>query len=296
MSAVTVKDALQRIDPTPLNGIFPGSWINANFDVWIGAEEDNRAWELLLDAREAFDAARGVSEENLRLAREELLIAEGSDWCWWYGPEHDSPNRVDFDRLYRSHLANVYHALGKRAPEELSRPILTLAVAEFHAPPAAAIQPVIDGEVTSYFEWMGAGVYRLDMRTGAMHGRRFLVQELYYGGSGTAVFLRLDFTTAPEELAPAVEFRLRFSRKDLVDVTEVTVQLEKGRATTSAAGVTCACGAILEIAVPLAALNLAPDGPVRFQASLWQGGLPLGAIPQQGWIELATAVPDIWPV
>src|SRR5258705_10423433 len=75
MSAVTVKDALQRIDPTPLSGIFPGSWINANFDVWIGAEEDNRAWELLLDAREAFDAARGVSEENLRLAREELLIA-----------------------------------------------------------------------------------------------------------------------------------------------------------------------------------------------------------------------------
>ena len=296
MSAVTVHEALQHIDPAPLGGIFPGSWINANFDVWIGAEEDNRAWELLLDAREAFDTARGVSEDKLSLAREELLIAEGSDWCWWYGPEHDSPNRVDFDRLYRSHLANVYHALGKRAPEELSRPILTLAIAEFHAPPTAAIQPVIDGEVSSYFEWMGAGLYRLDMRTGAMHGRRFLVRELFYGASKASVFLRLDFTSAPEELTPAIEIRLRFTRKEAASVAEVTIQLENGRATASVAGVTCSCRQILEIAVPLASLGLAPDGPVRFQASLWQGGLPLGAIPQQGWIELATATPDIWPV
>ncbi len=61
-----------------------------------------------------YDAARGVSPEKLRLAYEELLIAEGSDWNWWYGPEHDSANRVEFDQLYRSHLANVYRALGKR--------------------------------------------------------------------------------------------------------------------------------------------------------------------------------------
>ncbi len=143
---------------------------------------------------------------------------------------------------------------------------------------------------------MGAGLYRLDMRTGAMHGRRFLVRELHYGGSNATVFLRLDFTSAPEELKPAIEIRLRFSRKDVAQVAELTVELENGRALSSAPGVTCACRHILEIAVPLAILGFAPDGPVRFQASLWQGGLPLGAIPQQGWIELATATPDIWPV
>jgi alpha-amylase/alpha-mannosidase (GH57 family) len=37
--------------------IFPGSWINANFDVWIGAEEDNQAWTQLLRARQTYDAA-----------------------------------------------------------------------------------------------------------------------------------------------------------------------------------------------------------------------------------------------
>jgi alpha-amylase/alpha-mannosidase (GH57 family) len=31
-----------------------------------------------------------VSEEARKLAYEELLIAEGSDWCWWYGPEHQT--------------------------------------------------------------------------------------------------------------------------------------------------------------------------------------------------------------
>ncbi len=100
----------------------------------------------------------GVPEEQRRLAFEELLIAEGSDWCWWYGPEHDSANRAEFDQLFRSHLANVYRFLNLTPPEELSRPILRSAV------PAAGdrrrpgpITPVIDGEVTSYFEWMGAG-------------------------------------------------------------------------------------------------------------------------------------------
>ena len=50
----------------PLDHIFPGSWINANFDVWIGAEEDNKAWAQLLRARETYDSATGVSEEQRR--------------------------------------------------------------------------------------------------------------------------------------------------------------------------------------------------------------------------------------
>ena len=94
-----------------MQGIFPGSWINANFDVWIGAEEDNLAWEYLLRARRAFDDAQNVPDENRKLAYEELLIAEGSDWNWWYGPEHSSDNRPEFDQLYRDHLKNVYRAL-----------------------------------------------------------------------------------------------------------------------------------------------------------------------------------------
>src|SRR4051794_8969202 len=130
MRAVTASEAFRLNRPEPLDHIFPGSWINANFDVWIGAEEDNHAWTQLLRARATYDSATGVPDDRRAMAFEELMIAEGSDWCWWYGPEHDSANRVEFDQLYRSHLANVYRFLGIAPPEELSRPILRVSVQE----------------------------------------------------------------------------------------------------------------------------------------------------------------------
>ncbi len=294
MSALTVSEALGRIDPDPLDHIFPGSWISANFDVWIGAGEDNQAWESLLAAREAFDTAQGVTEEKLTLAFEELLIAEGSDWCWWYGPEHDSPERPDFDRLYRSHLANVYRALGQNPPENLSRPILKVAAEEVRQMPSGFIHPVIDGEVTSYFEWLGAGSYRADPRSGAMHGRQLLVREIYFGSDGAAVFLRVDFETRPEEMAGGVELHLRFVPKPSAEPVTVIVQLDSGAAKTSRAEIKVAMRQLLEIEVPLHAIGGESGVPLQFAVSMWRGGLPLGTLPYEGWLQVATAEPVDW--
>jgi len=294
MSALTVSEALARIEAEPLDHIFPGSWINANFDIWIGAEEDNRAWECLLDARAAFDNAAGVGEDNMRLAFEEILIAEGSDWCWWYGPEHDSPDRPNFDRLYRSHLANVYRALGQQPPENLSRPILKVAEQEFSQAPAGFVHPVIDGEVTSYFEWLGAGLYRPDPRSGAMHGRQFPVREVYYGTDGTSVFLRLDFETLPNETTGGIELRLSFAPGDSAVPETVTVQVEDGAARTTPPDIKVALRQLLEIEVPLRTIQVQPGVVLRFQISSWQGGLPLGTLPHEGWLQLATAEPVDW--
>jgi alpha-amylase/alpha-mannosidase (GH57 family) len=124
MEAITVSEALRRIPPEPLTHIFPGSWINANFDVWIGAEEDNTSWRLLLDAREAVDRAAHATPAQKRDAMEAVMIAEGSDWNWWYGPEHETAHAIEFDQIYREHLANIYRSLGIPAPHELSHPIL----------------------------------------------------------------------------------------------------------------------------------------------------------------------------
>ncbi len=104
-----------------------------------------------------------------------MLIAEGSDWCWWYGPEHDTANRVEFDELYRAHLANVYAALNLTAPEELSRPIIQIRDDAVITQPTAHIHPKIDGLASSYFEWMGAGQYEVARRGGSMHGKRFTI-------------------------------------------------------------------------------------------------------------------------
>jgi alpha-amylase/alpha-mannosidase (GH57 family) len=294
MAALTVKEALGRIDAEPVDHIFPGSWINANFDVWIGAEEDNQAWECLLDARETYAAVTDVSEEQKKLAFEELLIAEGSDWCWWYGPEHDSPDRPHFDRLYRSHLANVYRALGKQPPERLSRPILKVKVQEFHIDPAALIHPVIDGEVTSYFEWLGAGLYRADPRSGAMHGGQFLVREIHYGTDGTSVFLRLDFDTRPEALDGGLELRLHFLHQSSSEAVSVSVHVNDGTTHATLQEMSVALRDVLEISVPLRSIGAGSGMPLRFQISLWQGGLPLGTLPHDGWLQLSTAERVAW--
>jgi alpha-amylase/alpha-mannosidase (GH57 family) len=271
MAALTVKEALERIDAEPLDHIFPGSWINANFDVWIGAEEDNQAWECLLEARETYAA-----------------------WCWWYGPEHDSPDRPNFDRLYRSHLANVYRALGKQPPERLSRPILKVAVQEFHLDPASLIHPVIDGEVTSYFEWLGAGVYRADPRSGAMHGRQFLVREIHYGTDGATVFLRLDFDTRPEQLDGGLELRLHFLHQSSTDAVSVSVYVNGSATHATLQEISVALRDVLEISVPLRSIGASSGMPLRFQLSLWQGGLPLGTLPHEGWLQLSTAERVAW--
>jgi alpha-amylase/alpha-mannosidase (GH57 family) len=294
MSALTVSEALKRIEPEPLDHIFPASWISANFDVWIGAEEDNQAWEHLLRARETFDAATGATEEQRRLAFEEILIAEGSDWCWWYGPEHGSPNRVDFDRLFRSHLANVYRALGKAPPEELSRPILKLAVEEFHLTPTGLIHPVIDGEVTSYFEWLGAGLYRSDSRSGAMHGGLALVRVAYYGTDGSRFFLRLDFDSLPRQGAEVLEMRLRALQQAGAPPVTLAVQIDPKQARAVSADAEVAIGTVFELGVPLRSLNAGPGVPLRFQFSFWRGGLPLGTLPLEGWIELRAADSVEW--
>ena len=114
VEALTVSEALARdTHPAPLRSLVPGSWINANFNVWIGAPEDNRSWDYLAQAREFYrEAAPRAAEAQRQLAFEELMIAEGSDWNWWYGPEHHSANDRDFDELYRTHLSNVYQTLG----------------------------------------------------------------------------------------------------------------------------------------------------------------------------------------
>jgi len=41
---VTVSEALRLLAPEPVDHIFPARGFDANFDVWIGAEEDNQAW------------------------------------------------------------------------------------------------------------------------------------------------------------------------------------------------------------------------------------------------------------
>jgi alpha-amylase/alpha-mannosidase (GH57 family) len=121
LRTVTMAEACSHpgAAPTRIDSIFPGSWIDANFSIWIGHRDDQLAWGQLGDARQAIETAPAADAASLERAREELFIAEGSDWFWWYGDDHSSDHDAEFDDLFRRHLRNVYRLLNTPVPDEL---------------------------------------------------------------------------------------------------------------------------------------------------------------------------------
>lgn len=97
-----------------------GSWINADFGIWIGDQADRRAWELLSKARHAVHAAGDPPQALFH-----IYAAQGSDWFWWYGPEFETPFAPLFDHLFRAHLQAAWRCIGT-VPAELSTPLISL--------------------------------------------------------------------------------------------------------------------------------------------------------------------------
>jgi len=58
------------------------------------------------------------AEKNYEAWRE-LYIAEGSDWNWWYQGRAHVHSDNPFDKLYLTHLQNVYKLLKKPIPDFL---------------------------------------------------------------------------------------------------------------------------------------------------------------------------------
>ena len=91
-------------------------------------------------ARGARRRRRRSTPAALARAREEILIAEGSDWFWWYGDDHSSEHDLEFDDLFRRHLRNVYRLLSKPVPDELFVSNISTAAP---APAADASRPAL---------------------------------------------------------------------------------------------------------------------------------------------------------
>ncbi len=159
--------------------IFPGSWINGNFDTWIGDKEEVDAWDALNDTRDLLTARQDrLSEEDRREAWRELYRAEGSDWFWWYGDDHSSPSDPEFDRLFRAHLERIYRLLGVEPPAAITEPLLVNRVVSPDAEPTGLISPVIDGRSTTFYEWNSAGWLPSSGPSGAMSTGEAVVSSL----------------------------------------------------------------------------------------------------------------------
>ena len=304
LRALTASEAMAAAPDQPsMNDIFPASWISANFDVWIGHAEDVRAWDLLRDARDAYERAlqrqpQKTPETAAVLARayQSVLAAEGSDWTWWFGPEHASANDAEFDELFRKLLKEIYAALGEAPPDALGYPIKRIPVRARRVSPTTYLNVRVDGRESSYFEWLGAGFYETQQHSGSMHGRTYLFGDFHYGFGPAHFYLRVD--PAKDMVAGMPEFQVRVTLWDSRE-TRVTLQIVAGKLAACVVEQAGACllhpetyvssafESILEVGLAKELFDLRGRSELLMSVALWKGGLPVDVLPVEGMLQIA---------
>ena len=109
-----------------IDNLYPASWFQPNYATWIGEADENLAWDYLYRVRIDFENAKNSKNytfEEIEAAFEYILLAEGSDWFWWYGDDQDSSVDEYFDKAFRTLLSNVYIELNLEIPAFLNEPI-----------------------------------------------------------------------------------------------------------------------------------------------------------------------------
>jgi alpha-amylase/alpha-mannosidase (GH57 family) len=273
-----------------LASLYTGSWINRNFAIWIGHEEDRKAWEHLARTRRYVEAK---GEGAHPMAWEEILIAEGSDWFWWYGEDFNSGNDEDFDNLFRTHLSNCYRLHGDTPPPELSQSIITHHEIVPVRQPSGFVSPAVDGRVTHYYEWLKSGCYVPPNTATSMYRQHNLISLIYYGFDREHFSLRVDFAGTPKNVmlilhivSPA-EFSLSIPLKPgMMTVYSLADGVRRRVAELGSV----ACDDILELKVPFSILKASPPHRMRFYVTLQEEDLEIERHPSTG--VLSFSIPD----
>lgn len=307
LKPVTIGQYLDEHPPRDtLPHLFAGSWISHNFAIWVGHEEDNTAWDALHRAREHLkqrEQQGHVPAERIRQAWDEIYIAEGSDWFWWYGDDHSSAQDALFDYLFRKHLQNVYLLLGDTPPPELGRPISLKSHGKpIHTMPRAFLEVKIDGRQT-FFEWLAAGTYVCQNERGTMAMvSRGPLKELYFGFNLKSLLLRVDFETAARTaLAEFDSLRIGFAEPPGWDLFvsplkpgqgyTPTIKLLHNGEPVVPTGIEAGVDHVAEFAISFELLGVTVDQPVQFFVELMEGRQGRDRAPREGTISLTCPSP-----
>ena len=149
--------------------------------------------------------------------------------------------------------------------------------------PMAYLDVKVDGRESNYFEWLGAGLYATDRRQSAMHGRAYVLGDLYYGFGPQHFYLRVD--PIPEVVAEMPSFQMRLTIWDSRE-TRITLRVEDGKlqgCILEQAGlcllhpetvVSAAYGKIFEVSLARELFDLRGRRELLLSVALWKGGLP----------------------
>lgn len=272
-----------------------GSWINANFSIWIGHEEDNLAWDYLWQTRKDLEEfAKNNPDEDLSGAYKALYAAEGSDWNWWYGDEHTTETQEDFDELFRSYLMKVYKLIGKEIPSYLYVPIL---LEDRSVEPVMTIRgfiyPKIDGLITSYFEWYQSAYIDIKRSGGSMHKIESFVTRLYYGFNKDNLYIRIDplvpFYEIKEpviiqiNIAHPTQFKILFDTRQISPQAEIYEKIEEKWSFVKRIS-NVAIKEIFEIEIPFADIKTKENDEIHFSVVILKNGDEIERCPWRGHV------------
>jgi len=301
---VRVSEHLAKHPPAHKIGrLFAGSWINHDFYIWIGHQEDRDGWDLVHIAREFLTRAeksKKFDATTIQRAWDELFIAEGSDWYWWYGDDHNSGQDDVFDDLFRRHLRNVYTLLDEVPPSILNKSITTVERRHLHSQPRSFLDVTADGRA-SFFEWLQSGHYEAGSERGTMTMvSEGAIKDIHFGYNCDSLFVRLDTQSrATEDLKSFDEIHLRFVEPygtelqiacNIVGKQTPTIMVD-GKKTPSTAG-SAAIRKIVELSVPWKEMNLKTGQRLSFAVELVKAGESVDRSPTEGTIDLTVPSTD----
>ena len=274
----TPRELIDGREMPRLDTLHSGSWIDADFHIWIGHPEKNRAWDLIAHTRRALVSA-GATPASHPEAWRELQSAEGSDWFWWFGDDHETADREVFDRLFREHLQAACERAGLSAPGELRIPITRAGRGVRSSEPLGWLEPRIDGTRTSFYEWHEAG--RLEAGAGgSMHRGPGRARRLHFGFDPNRLFLRLDFEGERPEVIE-VEFLAPKAGRARIPLRDGAGPIEwrDARGSGPLEGARAAAREVVEVSLPRAPLELASGVEFGLIVHLLEGGNTVESIP-----------------
>ncbi len=194
INTVLISDYISENKKTEklLKKVAPGSWVNQEFQLWIAEPTKNLAWKYLVQARNDLqDAEKSgrLTKEQIKSAKQEIYVAEGSDWFWWYGEPNNSGQDHIFDFLFREHLKNVYNSLEIPVPRYLEMPLISY-IGKPLKNPRREITPLINGFVKDNDEWLSAGC--IDIPDGPIIQGNKLFDRIYFGTDKDNLYFRFD--------------------------------------------------------------------------------------------------------
>ncbi|MFW6438374.1 MAG: hypothetical protein ACOCZ7_05095 [Armatimonadota bacterium] len=288
LRTVTVSEHLDEFPAEDsLASVFPGSWIDHSFRTWIGGSEHRKAWNLLGGALEATKRHDG-DPAALERAHRHLMIAEGSDWFWWYSENQHTLDADIFDALFRSHCAQVYRELGDEPPAAVEEPIYAEKVSRLTREAVGPMTANVDGRITSYFEWHGAALLRTSGLASAMQRSHYVLQEIYFGFDEQNLWLRLDTDRPAAEGLRDCRMEILFSGD--IEHTIVITGSHDGRPVeingTLCKKAECAVDEIVEARIPLDVIDLDLGGTLKLAIVLGREGRVIERWPELGLLHV----------